>query len=127
MTELLHWAEEYFKHKDMFTQQIAQIQKTSTQLILEKKDGKKEYVLLGDKKTLTQEHVEKTWILVPNTKESIDLVLQHWDMLAKTNTIRIVFINTKENKFWILHPETHAKIASSSKLKEGLIALQENC
>lgn len=132
MDDYLNWAELYFKYKDAYAKEIQSISKEKDFLVLIKSVKgveQKEKIVVG---TNFQEyvqdapHFDKYWVLISNEEESVLKVVDSWKILSVCENIRIVFVKPKQNKSWMLHPCSHAKISDSSRLKEGLLSLYQN-
>jgi hypothetical protein len=124
MNPYIAWAKQYFEHKDIFKQEIDSIEELEETLTITKKNGIQEVVILYAK--FKGKCEKKTWVVAQNTTQAVDTVISEWSTLSQEEKIRLIFIDLTTNKFWLLHPYTHARIADDSKLKEGLRALQEN-
>lgn len=123
MNPYLEWAKKYFQHKDIFKQEIDSISQETNKLVMYKKNGSEEIVTTEQ----TTNKEKTTWVLLENTREKLEEILKNWEIISKQQNTRLIFVDLDQNKFWLLHPYTHAKIADEKKLKEGLIALQDNC
>jgi len=67
-------------------------------------------------------------LIVFNTKENFDIIIENWDKLIKFNFLTIYFVNpfSSLDKKWIINPSVHHKICDESSLKLGLKSMFES-
>ena len=66
-------------------------------------------------------------LVVFNTAENFNMVVEKWDKLIEFKSLKMYFVNPFSNldKKWIISPFTHHRICDESSLKTGLKSMFE--
>lgn len=125
--DYVEWTEIFLKNKDLLKREIVSIETKADTLLIHKKHKDKTWdeiaYALGDTaitQTLTD---KKTWIVLSDTKESVEHVIERWDTLKAKQDLTILFVNLRTDTKWAVNPFTHAKIAENP---QTLFAIQNN-
>ncbi|MCX8146893.1 MAG: hypothetical protein N3D84_00285 [Candidatus Woesearchaeota archaeon] len=68
-------------------------------------------------------------LVVYNTKENIDFLINNWELFSKfNNNFSIFFVNpfSKTEKRWAIYPMTHDIIAERKNLRQSINVLASN-
>jgi hypothetical protein len=124
---LLDWFVRYTKNRDLVFRKISEIKEEGNKAIVKQKDGKEvhHYVepFLEDAaelvKGIKEEH---TGLVVYNTRENFEAVVNAWKELSGVRGLTVYFVNpfSKLEKRWIVNPHVHSKISEAEALEEGL-------
>ncbi|MEM4282320.1 MAG: hypothetical protein QXU88_01330 [Candidatus Woesearchaeota archaeon] len=116
------------KHLDIFKKEISLIEPQSDGFIVHGTFGKKRYYImrtLDFEKIRNMPQEEAATVVVPNTKENFQSLLEGWQELLKRSSLCIWFVNPYSllEKIWIVCPSVHASIADHASLKKGLMSM----
>lgn len=129
MPELLDWAEQYVRHRDLFEKKVVSIERQEARLVIKNKDGSLTTCFVTDSldedllTALAKE--EKLLLVTRNFKANLDFLIKHWSQFAKLLGLKLVFANVKQNEKWVLVPHSHAAVADPDSLALGLQAMFE--
>jgi hypothetical protein len=135
--DLKSWIIEYIKHKDIFLKSIVAINHTEDKnknIIIEYKSRKMEVLIMPTVSTVkdfiddikkSSDKFDSVSLVVLNTKENLNKVIESWEKLSVLEKLSIYFVNPYSNneKRWIISPYTHNRITDKSSLKTGLMSL----
>ena len=124
---LADWVTHYLKHKDVFTERIEKISETEKGLLVHNKDGSEKIVLIEPflnefKPKLAGLEGKDIAIVVFNSRENFNAMLNDWNDIAKFEKLTIIFVNpfSMMDTKWVLSPYFHNRIADPVSLKSGL-------
>lgn len=124
---LLDWAEDYFRHRDLILSQIESIVKEKDHLIIRQNDGIQKKVCVIDNLAglKTGNHVDINNIFLPNTKENLKHLISNWSKFSAKKNISFYFVNPNSvtDKLWIISPFIHSKICDESNVEKSLKTL----
>ena len=136
MTE---WIIRFIKNRDLILKRIISIDEKKEEdiIIANLEDNKKHIYLIVPfldesdiKETLKKlKGYDFATLVVYNTKENKEFLINNWDKLAKFNKgFSIHFVNpfSKTNKRWSIYPATHEFIAGKKNLKKGISSISSN-
>lgn len=131
---LKNWITEYMKHKDIFLKSIVSIKPKedgNRGIIIEYKTKKMDILIepylsqnekIFENVKKSNELFDSVSLVVLNTKENLNKILEAWEKLSQLAKLSIYFVNPDSNsdKRWIICPYTHSRITERSSLKTGL-------
>lgn len=130
---LVDWIFTYLKNRDIVFKKIAEIKKEEGKVITKLKEDKEQLYIVEPFVENVEETLKKfgseenSTLVVYNTKENFDKVLNSWEKLINFKKhFNIYFVNpfSKLEKKWIVYPYTHHSI-SGGESKLGLKTLFE--
>ena len=130
MKLLKEWALEYLKAKDAFVKQIKNIEENTKECdVMLHYETHDRCVLVQD--TIDADSVVKkaaaqpTYVVVPNTKENVELLLKNWDGFKEHKQLCFFFVNpnSKTEQKWMVYPSTHDSITEKNALRKGIESL----
>jgi len=127
---LKEWIVEYLKSKDAVTKQITAIKRDSENAdVVIEGALKNKYVIVqpefNDLSKLDFFKEKHVVIVTKNTRENVEFLITHWDVLAKNPHLSIYFVNPESSldKRWIIFPATHNRITEKKALRKGIESL----
>ena len=128
---LKEWALNYVKNKDLLVRQIEKIEenKEGWDIVVTTKSGEKFYLVIPKiddfKKIMEKVKGHHLTIVVFNTKENLDAVMENWGKVKDHEHLAIMFVNpdSQLDKKWVVFPYTHHKVTEKASLKRGLKTL----
>lgn len=138
--ELIEWAEQYIKHRDIFKREIAEMKRSSksfkrgdsAEFLMKNKDGSSWRCLIGQSLKESQllslaslEEDERVVLVALNSQSNITFLIEHWREFVKKRGLKLVFVNRSTNEKWVLIPSSHDMIADDESLAIGLQAMYE--
>ncbi|MBI2548250.1 hypothetical protein HYW21_02775 [Candidatus Woesearchaeota archaeon] len=130
--DLLGWIEGFIKHKDLMLRKIVGLEKTANTLQVNYKDKEQLFIIAPVVDDLTKllvpyETTKSIGIVLLNTKENLQAVLQHWNALKERRFLSLYFVNpfAEHDKQWIIFPYTHSRIGDDASLTLGLNTMFE--
>lgn len=123
--QLLEWAEEYIRSRDAHFRQIKDITVSGNRIEVQYPDNKVVFIAT-EKFSEYSFSDEKTVIVVPNSKENINTLVDRWDSLSKKKDLTLLFVNPDFCTFWKINPYTHNLICDKKKLKQGIKSISKN-
>ncbi|MBW2970745.1 hypothetical protein KY320_01140 [Candidatus Woesearchaeota archaeon] len=127
--EILDWAYEYLKNRDLVFRRIEDIKLEPHRLLVKYKDEHIEVVVaMTDLSELKLEKLDTEMsVFVPNKRQNLDFLIKRWSEFAALPNLKFVFFNPGSllEKRWIIKPYVHNKICDSQSLKQGLVAMFE--
>jgi len=129
---LKEWLIGYIKNRDILLRQVESIDEKHEEwdLVVKTKNGlEKYYIVKGEIENF--EEIEKKLkdetitLVVFNTKNNFDVVMENWKKLIDLPKFSILFVNPESEleKKWLIFPHTHHKITEKSSLVKGLKTL----
>ena len=129
---LLEWAVNYVKNRDLLTKSIRSIEKNKEGFLVNFKDKKQFFIvepfIQNINEVMEKMHEEEHFSLVVfNTKDNLEAVVDSWNRLIEFKKLSIYFVNpfSQLDKKWIVCPYTHHKVGSESSLELGLKTMFE--
>jgi len=129
---LVEWTVNFVKNRDLLTKNIEDVEKNKEGFFVKFKDRKQFFIIepfVEDideviKKINEEEHFS---LVVFNTKENFEVIVENWNMLIEFKKLSIYFVNpfSQLDKKWIIFPYTHHKVGSESSLESGLKTMFE--
>lgn len=125
---LIVWAENYFKHKDMFDKKLEKVNQEKDFLKLKYKDREDgalvSAVLEKDifNKIKEIKGCKKIFIVCSFANTNIDFLIKNWKKFLIQNLI-IIFVNIKTNHKVLLNPFIHNKICDQENLENAIRTL----
>jgi len=125
---LILWAENYFKHKDMFDKKLKNIKSEKDQLILDYKD-RKDIVFISavfekdifDKIKEAKDY-KKIFVVCSFSNTNTDFLIENWNKFLIQNLV-VIFTNIKTNHKVLLNPFIHNKICDPDNLENAVRCL----
>lgn len=125
---LVDWTKLYIKHKDIVNKGIEIIsQNKDFDLTVKYKDKEEFYMIepfIKDIDKIIQKlNKDKTITLVVfNSKENFDFILDNWKTFIDLPHFKVIFVNpfSELDKKWVIQPYMHHKVCDESSLKLGL-------
>ncbi len=65
------------------------------------------------------------FVVAANTRENLQVLIDHWDQAVAFPKLVFIFVNTAKGNKWLLRPHIHEKIAERKTLAQGLVSLFE--
>ncbi|MFH1456215.1 MAG: hypothetical protein ABIF40_04670 [archaeon] len=131
-TYLKDWIIKYVENRDLILKKIITIEKQENDLIINFKDKQQTFFIepiLNDIDNIINKlQPDKHYALVVlNTIDNFNLIIENWDKLIKFKCLCIYFVNPESNldKKWMVYPHTHHKICDETSLKTGLKTMFE--
>ncbi len=125
---LIAWAENYFKHRDMFEKKLKEINQKNDFLVLDYKD-RKDIILVNAvieknifEKLKEMKNYKKKFIVCSYANTNIDFLINNWQKLLIPNLI-IIFANIKTNQKVLINPFIHNKICNQDHLENAIRAV----
>ncbi len=121
--ELIDWTINYVKNKDLTFRKLVKYTQKEDHIEFEFKDKKIIYIIV-DK--LTEDvfnsikNIEHKTLVCPNVEDNFKFLIKHWEKLADTKNLSILFVNLKIGDKWIINPHTHSMIADPDSIESGL-------
>ena len=127
--ELIDWAVLFLKQRDLFKKEIINIDVDydNNELIINKNTGLERVVVttsLSDIKNIINK--SPSIIITLNNKDNLRLLISNWRLLVKFESLKLFFVNPKNNESWALIPFLHDKVADKKTLKQGLTSMSES-
>lgn len=128
---LKDWTISYIKNRDLLTKAIKKIEenKGGWDIAVKTRTEKRHYMIMPRIKNI-RDLLEKlndsmATVVVLNTKENLDAVIENWSALKEHKKLCIIFVNpdSELEKKWIVFPYTHERITEKASLKKGLKSL----
>jgi len=121
----------YVKNKDLLVKQIEKIEqdKDGWDIVVTTKSGLKFYLVVPKiedfGKIVERIDSHNLTIVVFNTKENLDIVIENWSKIKDHEHLAIMFVNPNSelDKKWVVFPYTHHKVTEKASLKKGLKSL----
>lgn len=128
---LKEWTVNYIKNRDILTKTIESIEenKGGWDIIVKAKTGEKYYLIrpyMEDfNKILQLLDDNAVTVVVLNTKDNLNILIENWDKLVDYPKFCILFVNPYSGleKKWVIYPKTHQFVTEKSSLGRGLKAL----
>jgi len=128
MGKYLEWAIPYIKSRDSFKKEIINIINNDNQIIVEKNNSKEIYKEIETKDIQNIEinnDFDINWFILENSNSNIDEVVENWNRLIDPK-IRLIFVELKTNRKWLLNPNIHSKIVEEQNIKKSLKTIKNN-
>jgi hypothetical protein len=129
---LQEWFVRYIKNRDILFRKLSNVSEEENRVLIEQKDGKKTVYVIEPFPTDFAAAVSGVGekykgLVVYNSKENFDKLIEGWGKLLEVGDVTIYFINpfSKTEKKWIINPTIHAKIADDEALKPGILSMYE--
>lgn len=125
MVHLIEWAILFFRHKDILTKSITQIDTVGDSLVITKHDGTRQLVECRKELLLStdiQNEYSKYYLVVDNTQKNVKYLIDNWDTAIKNKKLTIIFVSVKGEGRWMITPATHHIICGSNR-QEGIWSL----
>ena len=129
---MIEWTKLYIQSKDAFLKEIQNLsQNEEWHLIANLKNGTRRLYLaqehLNTEILLPKLGTEPVFVIVNNSKQSFNELVDHWNELKTFPKLCIVFVNPDSDleKKWLIYPYTHDRISDPQSLKLGLKTLFE--
>lgn len=123
---LTKWITDYVKNRDLIEKKIEGIEHKDNLIHIKYKD-RSQYILimpfLQDLSFLEKFEKQNYYMIVVfNTKENLDRLVESWKQLIGFRFLCIFFVNpwSSMDKRWMIYPYTHHQIADEGSLKIGL-------
>lgn len=128
---LKEWTVNYIKNRDIILKQIESINEKSKEwdVVVKTKTGEKYYLIrpyMEDfNKILQLLDDNAVTVVVLNTKDNLNILIENWDKLVDYPKFCILFVNpySELEKKWVIYPKTHQFVTEKSSLGRGLKAL----
>ena len=122
---LREWTVGYVKHKDMLAKNIVDIKEEQDKVIVKFKDKGQVFLIRPTADDSVIEKIDKDkniGIVMLNSKENLDFLINKWNKLIKFDKLTILFVNplSEPDKKWFISPYVHNKICDNDSLKLGL-------
>jgi len=127
---LREWAVSYVKHRDILTKNIINIKEEQNKVIVKFKDKEQIFLIrpTADDSVIQGINKDKNiGIVMLNSKENLDFLMNKWNKLIKFDKLTIFFVNpfSELEKKWFISPYVHNKICDKDSLKLGLKTMFE--
>ena len=129
---LQEWTVNYVKNRDLLTKSIESVEKNKEGFLVRFKDRKQFFIVepfIGDINEVIKKINEEEYfsLVVFNTKENFEAVVENWNRLVEFKKLSIYFVNpfSQLDKKWIVYPYTHHQVGSESSLELGLKTMFE--
>ena len=127
---LREWAVSYVNHRDMLTKNIINIKEEQDKVIVKFKDKEQIFLIrpTADDSVIQGINKDKNiGIIMLNSKENLDFLMNKWNKLIKFDKLTIFFVNpfSELEKKWFISPYVHNKICDKDSLKLGLKTMFE--
>lgn len=122
--DIKEWCKIYLEHKDVHKKQILGFKDTDVGFnIIEKTNTTKKVLITLElnQTTLTQKY---NILCTKNTKQNVEFLANNWKEFLNKDLL-CIFVNIKQNKFWLIKPDLHNKITPPESLKKGLLAMHK--
>jgi 2-hydroxy-3-keto-5-methylthiopentenyl-1-phosphate phosphatase len=128
---LKEWTVNYIKNRDILLKQIESINEKSKEwdVVVKTKTGEKYYLIrpyMEDfNKILQLLDGNAVTVVVLNTKDNLNILIENWDKLVDYPKFCILFANpySELEKKWVIYPKTHQFVTEKSSFGRGLKAL----
>jgi len=127
---LREWAVSYVKHRDMIAKNIVDIKEEQDRIVIEFKDKEQIFLIrpIADDSIIQKINKDKNiCVVMLNSKENLDFLMNKWNKLIKFDKLTIFFVNpfSELEKKWFISPYVHNKICNENSLKLGLKTMFE--
>ena len=124
------WAVSYVKHRDIIAKNIINIKEEQDKIIVELKDKWQVFLIrpTADDSVIQEINKDKNVnIVMLNSKENFDFLINKWNKLIKFEKLTLFFVNpfSEPDKKWFISPYVHNKICDDDSLKLGLKTMFE--
>ena len=69
---------------------------------------------------------KKAYIVIPNKKNTLNLLEKEWNQVIKCKKLCLIFTNPLyKETHWIVYPYTHEQISDRNTLKQELLGMSE--
>lgn len=134
---LKKWCFGYIKNKDIILNKIVSMDMQEDHIDVKYKDKEQTFLIIPEIKNINEDVLRlqefsktgvSTTLVILNTKENLDKIINKWDKLIQDPKFSIYFANPLSDldKVWIIFPRTHNIVTERSSLSSGLKALAEN-
>lgn len=125
---LLDWITIFIQSKDAYVGDLVNIKKATEFDLIAIYNNKEENIIVLPQIKNFDEFYEKLKkdvmiiIVVPNTKENFEIILENWKRLIDFDKLTIYFVNpdSQTETKWVIKPHMHNKISDDRSLKTGL-------
>lgn len=123
---LADWFVRYTKNRDLLFKKISEVKEEGCKIIITQKDGSVVHYYVepfpDDFEKLAEMPEEQKGIVVYNSKDNFDRMMNAWKKLSETKGLTIYLVNpfSKLDKRWIINPHVHNKISDKVSLAMGL-------
>lgn len=126
------WVHQFLKHRDLVTRTLQSVEKNVEGYDLKAVHSTKEVFVivepfLTDFSLIKQkiQPAKDIVLFVFNTKENVDIIIQHWKELIGYDKLMVYFVNMRAlgDTHWALKPYVHHRISDDKSLKTGLYSL----
>lgn len=120
--DLTEWTLTYIKNKDLLQRKLQNHTQKGSTLTFHYKDKVQDYVIQETLSNCTEHKTNAPYLtfVCPATPPNLDYILKNWKILIEHKNLSFIFVNTKSQDKWILHPPTHHLIADEESLELGL-------
>ncbi len=127
---LREWAIGYVKHRDMIAKNIVDIKEEQDKVIVKFKDKEQVFLIRPIVNDSVIQEINKdknTGIIMLNSKENLNFLINRWNKLVKFEKLALFFINpfSELEKKWLISPYVHNKVCDKDSLKLGLKTMFE--
>ncbi len=121
----MKWTVSYVKHRDMIAKNIIDIKEEQEGVIVKFKDKEKVFLIrpIADDSVIEEINKDKNiCVVMLNSKENLDFLINKWNKLIKFEKLTLFFINPLSvlEKKWFISPYIHNKICDKNSLNLGL-------
>ncbi len=122
------WTIGYVKHRDILTKNIIDIKEEPDRVIVKFKEKEQVFLIRPTINDSVIKEVNKNIsIVMLNSKENLDFLMNKWNKLIKFEKLTLFFINpfSEPDKKWFISPYIHNKICDEDSLRLGLKTMFE--
>ena len=122
------WTIGYVKHRDILTKNIIDIKEEPDRVIVKFKEKEQVFLIRPTINDSVIKEVNKNIsIVMLNSKENLDFLMNKWNKLIKFEKLTLFFINpfSEPDKKWFISPYVHDRICDNDSLKLGLKTMFE--
>jgi hypothetical protein len=125
MKELIEWAENYIKNRDLTLRKIIslKVDEKSNVIDVKFKDKTVRHQIYNELNDTIFAGAGNRVIICLNSKENFNFLIKNWGKLSKIKDFSIIFVNLKHNDKWLINPYVHSMIADPDSLEAGLKAM----
>lgn len=127
---LREWTVSYVKHRDMIAKNIVNIKEEQDKVIVKFKDKEQVFLIRPIVNDPVVEEInkdKKICVIMLNSKENFDFLIDKWNKLMKFEKLTLFFVNPLSDleKKWFISPYVHNKICDDDSLNIGLKTMFE--
>lgn len=131
MDPYLDWAKVYILHRDLLKKEISSLSIVEDTLIIKKLNSSDVCLSINTSDLslfLSRDFnsYSKVWIICDNSKQRISDIIKNWECLSSNSKFRLICIDLKTERKWLLNPLIHSKIVSFESLAKSLTSIRNN-